>query len=320
MGSLIPIKAAMRHNGTLAARARSLMHKFSIFCNLLLTYRIKSATIDVMMITFYSEQSLIFKRNKIKFILSASVNSRINSISRGHMTLNEQSKKMGERLKALREKKGISHSKLSSELFEKYKIGFDKTTLMNYEVNCECHTKFGKNLGMGADRLFVLADFYGVSTDYLLGITDIPTADINIRAICDYTGLTEASIDFLHWYISEKRNDTYMDGFTEDMFSPKNLINEILGGDTPSSSLDGFVSEFCHGVNGAAEPETDLMIARGSTPDDIKVSEMDWSEHVSSRELARLRVEHAKAEFLRILDEIFKEYCQSKQKKPTSVR
>lgn len=56
------------------------------------------------------------------------------------MTLNEQSKKMGERLKALREKKGISHSKLSSELFEKYKIGFDKTTLMNYEVNCECHT------------------------------------------------------------------------------------------------------------------------------------------------------------------------------------
>lgn len=77
------------------------------------------------------------------------------------MTLNEQSKKMGERLKALREKKGISHSKLSSELFEKYKIGFDKTTLMNYEVNCECHTKFGKNLGMGADRLFVLADFMG---------------------------------------------------------------------------------------------------------------------------------------------------------------
>ena len=229
------------------------------------------------------------------------------------MIKNEQSIKMGERLKALREKEGLSHDKLGKTLSEKYGIGFDKTTLMNYEVSCENHTKFGKNLGMGADRLCVLADFYGVSTDYLLGITDIPTTDMSIRAICDYTGLTEASVDFLHFYISKEQNNMYVGGFTGDMFSPKMLINEILGRDTFSSALDKFVSEFCDGVNDAVEPETDLMIAKGSTPSDIKVSEVDWSEYISSGEFARLRMEHAKAEFLRMLDEIFKEYCQSKQ-------
>lgn len=182
--------------------------------------------------------------------------------------------------------------------------GIDTTNISNYR-NARTTIKL--------PALVKIARRLEVSVDYLVGNSDVQSTDMNIRAICDYTGLTEASIDFLHWYISEKRNDTYIGGFTEDMFSPKNLINEILGGDTSSSSLDGFVSEFCHGVNGAAEPETDLMIARGSTPDDIKVSEMDWSERVSSREFARLRMEHAKAEFLRMLDEIFKEFCQSKQ-------
>ena len=229
------------------------------------------------------------------------------------MTKNEQSIKMGERLKALREKKGLSHDRLGKTLSEKYGIGFDKTTLMNYEVSCENHTMFGKNLGMGVDRLCVLADFYGVSTDYLLGITDIPTMDMSIRAICNYTGLTEASVNFLHFYISKEQNNMYVGGFTEDMFSPKMLINEILGRDSFSSALDKFVSEFCDGVNGAVEPETDLMIAKGSTPSDIKVSEVDWSEYISSGEFARLRMEHAKSEFLRMLDEIFEEYCQSKQ-------
>ena len=36
-----------------------------------------------------------------------------------------------------------------------------------------------------------IAKGYGVSTDYLLGLTDIKTINSDIQAVCKYTGLSE---------------------------------------------------------------------------------------------------------------------------------
>lgn len=46
-------------------------------------------------------------------------------------------------------------------------------------------------------RLLRIAEKCDVSTDYLLGKSDVKTADPEIQSICDYTGLSEESIDVL---------------------------------------------------------------------------------------------------------------------------
>ena len=43
-----------------------------------------------------------------------------------------------------------------------------------------------------------LADFFGVSTDYLLGLSDVSSSSIEVQAVCDFTGLSEKSIIYLH--------------------------------------------------------------------------------------------------------------------------
>lgn len=47
-----------------------------------------------------------------------------------------------------------------------------------------------------------VAKYYGVSTDYLLGLSNAQTVDKDIQFICDYTGLSEKSVDVLHFYKS----------------------------------------------------------------------------------------------------------------------
>ena len=64
------------------------------------------------------------------------------------MTREEQSVKMGKRLKALREEtplngKKMSHEKLKEKLKEIYGVEISRDSLMNYEVSDVNHSKFG---------------------------------------------------------------------------------------------------------------------------------------------------------------------------------
>lgn len=53
------------------------------------------------------------------------------------------------------------------------------------------------------ETLCKIADAYNVTTDYLLGRTLNKTTDTELQAVCEYTGLSEKAIDFLH--ILQKR-------------------------------------------------------------------------------------------------------------------
>lgn len=110
----------------------------------------------------------------------------------------EKSFVMAERLKKLREEKGLSHEKLSIALSDQYSVKISSDSLMNYEVADKNHTKAGKNQGMRVEYLRCLADYYKVSTDYILGIDDIKSPNCDTRASAKFTGLSEESISFLH--------------------------------------------------------------------------------------------------------------------------
>ena len=55
-----------------------------------------------------------------------------------------------------------------------------------------------KNRSVGYDKIAALAKHYGVSADYLLGLSPNPTTNKDIDAICNYTGLSQSSIQCLH--------------------------------------------------------------------------------------------------------------------------
>ena len=106
---------------------------------------------------------------------------------------------MGQRLKDLREERGLSHTELIKQLSDKYAISISRDSLMAYEIADESRAKASKlpNLGMRVEYLYCLADFFEVSLDYLLGRTNIRTPDCDARQVCGYTGLSEASVKMI---------------------------------------------------------------------------------------------------------------------------
>ena len=98
---------------------------------------------------------------------------------------------MARRLKALRNARGLSHNDLKNELQSRYGIKISRASLLNYEIDDEFHSKADalSNLKMNAEYLNCFADFYGVSTDFLLCRTIVKTSDANMRTVSEYTGL-----------------------------------------------------------------------------------------------------------------------------------
>ena len=56
------------------------------------------------------------------------------------------------------------------------------------------------------ETLCKLADYFGVSTDYLLCRTDVATTSTDIQMICEYTGLPEKAIQTLIDYKMNEKN------------------------------------------------------------------------------------------------------------------
>lgn len=159
----------------------------------------------------------------------------------------EEKIETGKRLKELRENyndgKGISHEKLAIALNEKYSIpdkekrnnylGSAKEevisigVLKNYEITDFKHSKFNAGYGMNVSYLTMLADFYDVSTDYLLGRTDVKKADIDIQGIHEKTGLSDTAIENILNYKAEHDKYNYI---SEDGIHNRHVASGLYGG------------------------------------------------------------------------------------------
>lgn len=94
---------------------------------------------------------------------------------------------------------GLNRAQLCKEIKSRYDVDISPDSIANYEtIEPEYNAKSGKNNGMSVKYLRVLADFFGVSSDYLIGISEISSPNPTAQAACEYTGLTEANIEELH--------------------------------------------------------------------------------------------------------------------------
>lgn len=76
-----------------------------------------------------------------------------------------------ERLEDLRKEKKLSFEQLSKQLAEQG-VNISHTNLKNYEINDPVHPLYGRTRSMSIEYLVAFADFYDVSVEYQLGLSN----------------------------------------------------------------------------------------------------------------------------------------------------
>lgn len=95
----------------------------------------------------------------------------------------ERLKIFSERLTKLRQKKELTQQQLSEAL------QIPRVSITRYETAERTPT---------VDHLVQFAQFFNVPSDYLLGLSSVESYDIELQAICDYTGLNEEAVKALN--------------------------------------------------------------------------------------------------------------------------
>lgn len=99
-----------------------------------------------------------------------------------------------ERLEDLRKEKKLSFEQLSKQLAERG-VNISHTNLKNYEINDPVHPLYGRTRSMNIEYLVAFADFYDVSVEYLLGLSNSRKQEYH--NISEQLGLCDGAIEEL---------------------------------------------------------------------------------------------------------------------------
>ena len=99
-----------------------------------------------------------------------------------------------ERLEDLRKEKKLSFEQFSKQLAERG-VNISHTNLKNYEINDPVHPLYGRTRSMSIEYLVAFADFYDVSVEYLLGLSNSRKQEYH--NISEQLGLCDGAIEEL---------------------------------------------------------------------------------------------------------------------------
>lgn len=115
---------------------------------------------------------------------------------------------LSKRIVELREANGETQQELADA------IGITRQTLSRYEIAIRT---------VDVNVLGALAQHFQVSTDYLLGLSDVKSTEQDMKTACDVTGLSEATIEQIqsfvrdfHLEVSEFNNPIYSEQWVHD--------------------------------------------------------------------------------------------------------
>ncbi len=120
-------------------------------------------------------------------------------------------RKLPDRYSDLRNEKGLSQTELAN------KLNYNKQLISKLESG-------ERSLSMAMLKAY--ADFFYVTTDYLLGLTGIKTKDMELKAVCEYIGLNEEAVENLHKY-KTKVKDQYMHSEIDENGEPCLVTSDI---------------------------------------------------------------------------------------------
>ena len=98
----------------------------------------------------------------------------------------------------------------TEDVSERYNKPFAKRLRTLIEESRKSHAEIGQYFGVSrqgvgkwvngettpdVETIVNIAEYFRVSTDYLLGKTEIKSSDTTIQAVCEYTGLSEKAIN-----------------------------------------------------------------------------------------------------------------------------
>lgn len=113
-----------------------------------------------------------------------------------------------ERLTQLREKAGKKRQEVADDL------GISRASLEYYEK--------GKRKP-DTDILFRIAKYFNASADYLIGLSDVPTADKDLKFVCEYTGLSEKAVEELNY-----NKKSHIQGFWNFVSGKFDILNKLI--------------------------------------------------------------------------------------------
>lgn len=180
-----------------------------------------------------------------------------------------------QKLKMLRERKKLSLKKTAEDL------GVTAQSLSLYENGMRT---------INIDLLRKVAQYFEVSSDYLIGLSDVATTDTELKAVCDYTGLDERAVGRLRQFnvrSSEKEYARQFPKTTDECY--KHCINIFIG-----DYLDEFLTEILD--NGIDLFYLDKELEKLNKQLD---DEFDGDETFSSSILEKIDTIEEKADFCR---------------------
>lgn len=185
------------------------------------------------------------------------------------------------------------------------------------DLGCDLSTiakHYNGDREVNTDFIVRYAKYFGVSSDYLLGLTDAPTDDKGLQFVCDYTGLnSDAVINIKHIIEIEeeidalyKQNDSTSEAAPELMWNSKvifqysrEILNLLLGSkDFPT--LIAFLAELIE-YDWGSNPEYD---------DSDNVDKLDRAEKELNRSL---KIYYRN----RIIQQVFENICEEIYKAKT---
>ena len=138
----------------------------------------------------------------------------------------------------------LSHTDLAEKINEKYGISIHSDTLKFYEAMGN-HSKRYNNLGMKLETLYLLADFYQVPTDYILGRDPYPLSDrakTNISKIC-----TTPYKDVLNDLLASSKLQDILNTLAASRLTVKRRTKEVLETESiDETRLDELKTEMRH--------------------------------------------------------------------------
>lgn len=174
----------------------------------------------------------------------------------------------GERLKKLMNDNNIKAYKLSKEL-ERKGYSISTNTIANYMKE--------KTPPKNLEYVKAIADYFNVSTDFLLGIAPTPTNNIDLKDICNKYGLNEKSLSVLEFH--NRRN---IDFNCQEINTINYLLEDLLV--NKQNSIIEAITQYCYFDN-INESRVNVQIRINGTNENLEISKDFLLEQVLIKEI-----------------------------------